>query len=67
MIIFINDNLEIHDIPDLTLGVLIEKKNISPKGTAIACNGKLVPRDKWNSFLLNDNDKITIISAAFGG
>ncbi len=37
------------------------------KGLAIAVNNAVVPRANWESFLLNENDTITIIRATQGG
>lgn len=36
-------------------------------GVAIAVNNKIVKRDEWNSFILNENDNIIVIKAACGG
>lgn len=36
-------------------------------GTAIAVNGKVVPRRKWDTSPLRDGDTVIIISAAYGG
>jgi sulfur carrier protein len=39
----------------------------SPKGYAIALNGALVRRDKWQSTALADGDRIEIVRAMQGG
>lgn len=67
MTIFINDTLEIIKMVSPTVATIIEEKNINPKGTAVALNGKLVARGKWECTEINDNDRLTIISAAYGG
>ena len=36
-------------------------------GVAIAVNNKMIPRTKWDQFILNENDQIVIIKAACGG
>lgn len=39
----------------------------SPKGYAIALNGALVRRDKWQSTMLADGDRVEIVRAMQGG
>ena len=36
-------------------------------GIAVAVNNKVVPKTGWESFLLRENDKITVIRATQGG
>lgn len=67
MTIFFND--EPIKLPNdfMTVADLVNWKKISEQGTAIAINDKLIKRDKWNVKELNENDRVTVISAAFGG
>lgn len=62
-------NNEYIDIPEeaVTVSKLLEIKNVSSQGTAIALNGKLAPRAQWDNLNLKENDDIIVISAAFGG
>ena len=39
----------------------------SVKGIAIAVNNNVVPKAAWETYLLADNDKITLIKATQGG
>ena len=39
----------------------------SPKGYAIALNGALVRKDKWQTTALADGDRIEIVRAMQGG
>lgn len=39
----------------------------SPKGFAIAHNGRLVRRDEWEQTYLGDGDKVEIVRALQGG
>ena len=39
----------------------------SPKGYAIALNGALIRKDKWQSTALADGDRIEIVRAVQGG
>ena len=50
-----------------TLARLAEELGISAGGTAIAVNGRMVPRTEWDGKTLNEGDKILIIRAACGG
>lgn len=67
MILFINNTSAVIQASSLTITELAGIKHIKPQGTAIALNGKLIPRDKWDVTELADNDRLTIISAAYGG
>jgi len=40
---------------------------IEQKGIAIALNNKVVTKTKWESTILSEKDKITIIKATQGG
>lgn len=40
--------------------------NVS-KGVAVAVNNKVVPRESWETCLININDKIILIKATQGG
>lgn len=37
------------------------------KGLAVAVNNTVIPKLKWAEYVLNENDKITIIRATQGG
>jgi len=39
----------------------------SPKGYAIALNGALVRKDRWQSTSLSDGDRVEIVRAMQGG
>ncbi len=62
-------NNEVLDTPSPEMNVreLLEWRNIPSAGTAVAVDNKLVPRDKWDSRYIKEDETITIISAAFGG
>lgn len=51
----------------VTIGDLVKWKQISSQGTAIAVNDKLIIQDQWETKTIKDQDRITVISAAFGG
>jgi len=50
-----------------TIARLAEELGIPSGGTAIAVNGKMVPRTEWDGKALKEGDKILIIRAACGG
>ena len=39
----------------------------SPKGYAIALNGALIRKDKWQTTTLSDGDRVEIVRAMQGG
>ncbi|MCL2281994.1 MAG: sulfur carrier protein ThiS [Fibromonadales bacterium] len=60
-------NGEIKEIDFPTLGQWAAAQLENTKGIAIAVNDSVVPSSKWNSFALNDGDKILVVTAACGG
>ena len=67
MTIFYNNNPENLPCDSMTVEDLATLKNIPQQGTAIAINDKLIKRDQWSVTPLKDLDRVTIITAAFGG
>lgn len=51
----------------LTIQDFMEWKKLNPVGTAVAVNGQLVLRDRWSLMRLQEMDRLSVISAAFGG
>lgn len=51
----------------MTVAEFVEWKLIKPQGTAIAINDRIVARVKWEQTRFNHMDRVTVISAAFGG
>ena len=50
-----------------TLAQLCEQQQLPAKGVAVAVDNKMVPRAQWDSFELNEAQKITILKAFCGG
>ena len=68
MKVILNDTPIDLDAAKTTLMQAISHSGISDfKGLAVAINNSVVPRANWESFLLNENDTITIIRATQGG
>lgn len=67
MTILLNDNPVVLPSDYMTVADLVKWKEIPSQGTAIAVNNKLIKQEKWSITKLNDQDQITVISAAFGG
>ena len=67
MIVYINNEpRELGEkflIPDVLSLLAIQHT----RGTAVAVNNHVVPRARWESFFLKENDKVTIIKATQGG
>ena len=65
----ISYNNEIIVLPEecKTLEDLITLKNVKMQGTAIALNGNIINKSKITETFLSDNDKVIVITAAFGG
>ena len=50
-----------------TVQALVVELGLPERGVAVAIANRMVPRTAWESMLLNENDSVTIIKAAFGG
>ncbi|MGK7244563.1 sulfur carrier protein ThiS [Buttiauxella agrestis] len=64
----IHFNDEPMQCPDnLTLAMLLEQLSLLKPGVALAINQRIVPREQWENYLLNDGDKIVLFQAIAGG
>lgn len=67
MKLIVNNNIEEFGEAALTVSRLLEIKKIPVAACAVAVNDRLVKAPKWDCTTLADGDRITIISAAYGG
>ncbi|RUM56492.1 MAG: thiamine biosynthesis protein ThiS [Nautilia sp.] len=51
----------------LTILEILEKLQIKDKAMAVAVNMEIVKKDKWNSFVPKENDKLEILQFVGGG
>lgn len=65
--IYINNVLTELPVNIITVEDLVKWKGLPMPTTAIALNDKFLPKDRWDITSLEDMQRITIISAAFGG
>jgi sulfur carrier protein len=67
MTVFVND--QVQDLKtQFTLIALLSQLSLeAQKGIAVAVNNSVVPKKNWASFLLSEQDKVTIIRASQGG
>lgn len=65
--IIVNDKEYHCDAPKSIVELLHTLSIDADKGTAIAVNNVVIPRNTWNEYLVKDNDKILLIKAAQGG
>ena len=47
--------------------VVAELNSKEPRGVAVALNGKVIPKQKWDSVVVAENDEIEIVHAVQGG
>ncbi|MDR1973485.1 MAG: sulfur carrier protein ThiS [Bacteroidales bacterium] len=67
MQVFINDN-PVLVAESTSVQALLEKENLLRKeGMAIAINGSIIPRTEWDLTMLQNADRIDVISAFYGG
>lgn len=50
-----------------TLSLFSLEQNLPATGIAVAVNNRMVPRSEWDSYTLNEGDRILIIKAVCGG
>lgn len=55
------------DAETASLAQLLKKENLDQQGRAVAVNNRLAPRDTWETLMLEDGMKITVIQAVCGG
>ena len=67
MNISINGNIKQFDGENMTISVLVVTLNLVGKRLAIEKNGEIVPRSQFDTAMLNDGDKLEIVSAVGGG
>ncbi|HRW22685.1 MAG TPA: sulfur carrier protein ThiS [Bacteroidales bacterium] len=67
MQIILNNNLESFDNEKLTVNELLEKKNFTFKMLVIKINGKLIPKDRYDSTLINNGDNVSVLHLISGG
>lgn len=67
MKIYINSTLR--EIPEYvhTVSELLEFLRIPKTGTGVGINNRLVVAREWDMTRLNDQDRVMIISATYGG
>ena len=66
MNILVNGNNQQFD-DGLTAAQLVEKLGLQGKRIAMEVNQEIVPRSSYESFRLNESDKVEIINAVGGG
>ena len=67
MTIQLNDETIKLPSDDMTVAELLDWRNQGKGGTAVAVNDRLIRKADWSSRHLAEGDRVTVISAAFGG
>lgn len=63
---FNQNTLDVQD--GITVGELMRQKNLDKRsGTALALNNRVVPKEKWEHTVLQENDMLLLIGASYGG
>ena len=52
---------------DLTISEFLKKNNISENNIVVEINKEIIIKDLWETYKLNNNDKVEIITAVGGG
>ncbi len=68
MKVFVNNQITNFTQKTLSLQEVLASLSISqPQGIAIAVNNQIITKSNWESTLLQEEDKVTIIRATQGG
>jgi sulfur carrier protein len=67
MNIYVNSKLQEFHAPPNIIDALNSLNISSQKGIAIAINNNVVPKTEWETYVLQAEDKVTIIKATQGG
>lgn len=67
MTLYINSKQE--TVPDAvnTVAKLLNHLGIKPTGTGVGINNRLIVSRNWETAMLQEDDHVMIISAAYGG
>lgn len=65
--IYINGEEYVFDVSEGLSGLFFRHNIDTHAGVAIAVNGVVIPKSQWDTFSLNDNDRILLIKATQGG
>jgi sulfur carrier protein len=67
MIVKLNGREEVLIEKTMTVKELIMKKGLKPERVAVEYNSRALPRERWSSIYLQDNDRIEIVGLIGGG
>jgi len=51
----------------LDVAALVALLTAAKRGVAVAVNGEVVPRSRWEAVALRDGDRVEVLTAAQGG
>jgi len=51
----------------LDVAALVGTLTVAERGVAVAVNGEVVPRSRWEAVALHDGDRVEVLTAAQGG
>lgn len=60
-VITVNEQMKLSEFVELRLN------GKEPRGIAVALNGMIIPKSKWNETELKENDSVEIVHAVQGG
>jgi sulfur carrier protein len=60
-------NGDTEDFLDETVLQLLERRDIQPRGIAVALDGEVVRRGAWTETKVHDGSQVEIVTAAAGG
>jgi sulfur carrier protein len=68
MIVYLNnEQFEFSDAKSIS-EIMVKDLNLNNrKGVAIAVNQEVIPKSDWDSFMVRENDRVTVIKATQGG
>ncbi|MDO8999885.1 MAG: sulfur carrier protein ThiS [Bacteroidota bacterium] len=67
MEITLNNQTQIISEGTILYDIIFAQLNEKQNGVAVAVNNSVIPKQQWQSTIINQNDKILIIKATQGG
>lgn len=58
---------EIEVASDVSIIGLLDHLEMNHNGRAVAVNNKVIAKSDWSTYILHENDMVTIITAFYGG
>ncbi len=63
----VNDKFEVDWKPGMTIRDIIKALNFTFPMLVVTVNGKVIPKDEWDTYQVGENDNVRILHMIAGG